>query len=207
MQALTYDAMRADLAATFPGIWMRPLREFGEQWKDVEGIWTGAEDEVLMPDGWPIFERLCCPDPDYYDGTVHHGFIAWLDARGWAYDQYDELTYFLVPASYFDAPSVSDLAGKKYAIWLEDGPNGEPLVRISADGLNIDVSVAELADPFHHPVEYLFQWGDGYVGQIPSEALVPYARKAAAGLMGLSHRKGRFELRWVPESGEPAPWE
>lgn len=105
MQALTYEVMRADLAATFPGLWMRPLREFGEQWKDVEGIWTGAEDEVLMPDGLPIFETVS-PDPDDYDGTVHHGFIAWLKARGWAWDRYDGSTYFLVPESYFGAPAV-----------------------------------------------------------------------------------------------------
>ncbi|MGW8306352.1 MAG: hypothetical protein ACWGIK_11095 [Achromobacter pulmonis] len=107
MQALTYDAMRADLAATFPGLWMRPLREFGEQWEDVEGIWTGAEDEVLMPDGMPIFETVS-PDPDDYDGTVHLGFIAWLDARGWSWDRYDGSTYFLVPDSYFGAPAVQE---------------------------------------------------------------------------------------------------
>ncbi|RBL87882.1 hypothetical protein DDE05_00455 [Streptomyces cavourensis] len=105
MQALTYDAMRTDLATTFPGLWMHPLREFGEQWKNAEGIWTRAEGEVLMPDGLPVFERVN-PDFDDYDGTVHHGFIAWLKARGWAWDRYDGSTYFLVSESNFGAPTL-----------------------------------------------------------------------------------------------------
>ncbi|CAB3855191.1 Uncharacterised protein [Achromobacter xylosoxidans] len=206
MQALTYDAMRTDLAATFPGLWMRPLCEFGGQWKDAEGIWTGAEDEVLMPDGLPIFETVD-PDFDEYDGTVHRGFIAWLESRNWGYERYDESTYFLVPLSHFHAPSVSDLDGNKYSVWMENADRGEPCIRVSTDDSSIDVSVAWLVDPFHQPAEHLFAWPNGYIGRIPSQALIPFARKVAAGLMGMRPRKGRFELQWVPESGEPAPWE
>ncbi|WP_313457948.1 hypothetical protein [Achromobacter sp.] len=106
MQALTYDAMRADLAATFPGLWMRPLRDFSGQWKDAEGIWMGA-DETAMPDGQPILWTLECADPDNYDGHVHRAFVAWLKARGWAYELYDPATLFVVPLSYFDLPQGS----------------------------------------------------------------------------------------------------
>lgn len=103
MQALTYDAMRADLAATFPGLWMRPLREFGQQWKGVDGIWAGGDD-TLMPDGLPILWTLECSDPDDYDGHVHHGFVAWLKTRGWAYEMYDPCTLLLVPQAHFKLP-------------------------------------------------------------------------------------------------------
>ena len=103
MQALTFDAMRADLSATFPGLWMRPLREFGGQWKDAVGIWAGGDD-TAMPDGLPILWTLECADPDHYDGHVHHAFVAWLKARGWAYELYDAATLFIVPQSYFDLP-------------------------------------------------------------------------------------------------------
>lgn len=104
MRALSYDAMRADLAATFPGLWMRPLSEFGGQWKGAEGIWAGGDD-TAMPDGLPILWTLECADPDYYDGHVHHAFVAWLTARGWAYERHDAATLFIVPASYF-SPSL-----------------------------------------------------------------------------------------------------
>lgn len=106
MQALTYDAMRADLAATFPGLWMRPLREFGQQWKDVDGIWAGGGD-TPMSDGLPILWALECSDPDNYDGHIHHAFVAWLKARGWSYELYDAATLLLVPLSYFDLPQGS----------------------------------------------------------------------------------------------------
>ena len=71
----------ADLHATFPGIFARPLREFGTRWAEVDGIWTGGE--VTMPDGMPMFNSFACPDPDDYNGRVHQAFEAWLEARGW----------------------------------------------------------------------------------------------------------------------------
>ncbi len=90
-------------------IWPRRFRASGCgrcassacKWKDAEGIWTGV-GEISMPDGMPILWTLECADPDYYDGHVHHAFIAWLKARGWAYEQYDGATLFVVPLSYFD---------------------------------------------------------------------------------------------------------
>ncbi len=96
--------MMAEIAITFPTLKVRPLREFSSGYANAEGIWTGADGD-MMPDGYPIFATTD-PDPDLYDGYVHTGFLAWLEARGWAYDAYDGGTYFLVPLSYFDEPST-----------------------------------------------------------------------------------------------------
>ncbi|MFT3720401.1 hypothetical protein [Pseudorhodoferax sp.] len=84
--------MIADLKATYPGIHARPLAEFG--YKPCQhGVWTGGE--AALADGEPIFCSLACPDPDRYDGQVHHAFIAWLDRRGWFVENYDGQVFFI----------------------------------------------------------------------------------------------------------------
>lgn len=87
--------MMADLAATFPGMFIRPLSEYGSAWVGQPGVWTGG-DEILIDDT-PIFAGIACPDPDIYDGQVSHAFIAWLDRRGWYCEWWDGLTFHLRP--------------------------------------------------------------------------------------------------------------
>lgn len=91
------EALIADLKATFPGIHARPLREFGAPGREYPcGVWAGA-DGTAMPDELPIFSTLACSDPDHYDGNIHVGFLAWLQARGWYVESYDGGTHFIVP--------------------------------------------------------------------------------------------------------------
>ena len=98
---MSTDQMLVELTITFPKLWKRRLSEFGKAYATTPGIWTGADAHHDMPDGDPIFDLLC-PDDDFYDGFVHVGFIAWLDARGWGIERYDGDTFFLLPKSNFD---------------------------------------------------------------------------------------------------------
>lgn len=97
-------AMLAELSITFPKLWKRPLCEFGKDYAEVEGVWTGEDTGHVMPDGDPIFSHLADQwhddadrDDAAYDGAVHTGFIAWLKARGWCVERHDGITYHLVP--------------------------------------------------------------------------------------------------------------
>lgn len=101
---LSEAQMMAELRIVFPTLWMRPLWQFASRYKFSEGIWTGSDHHSVMPDGAPIFDASGHADPDNYIEPVHQGFIAWLERRGWAWDRYDDSTFFLVPNSYFDEP-------------------------------------------------------------------------------------------------------
>lgn len=97
---MSEETLIADLLATFPGIHARPLREFGAKgW--THGVWTGGE--ARMPDGLPVFSDIAYAD-DTYDGGVHTGFSAWLEARGWYLERYDELAFFIVTIASAEAP-------------------------------------------------------------------------------------------------------
>ena len=92
------SALIADLKSAFPGLHIRPLREFGASGFDC-GVWTGMDSAVLFSDGKPMF----LPAPvsvDGYDGGIHDGFTAWLDARGWYVENYDGETLFIVPVAH-----------------------------------------------------------------------------------------------------------
>ena len=91
------SALIADLKATFPGLFVRPLREFGAAGFDY-GAWTGIDGAAQFADGTPLFVSPCfCADE--YDGDIHAGFSTWLDARGWYIENYDGTTLFIVPAA------------------------------------------------------------------------------------------------------------
>jgi hypothetical protein len=59
-----------------------------------------------MPDGLPIFNHLRMhgdsqdPSDGSYDGGVHDGFTAWLEARGWYVENYDGETHLVIPIAY-----------------------------------------------------------------------------------------------------------
>ena len=96
---MSVEAMHTDLRLTFPALRTRPLQDFGVR-GFTEGFWTDEESAHSMPDGLRIFDNISAlagDDAPDYDGTVHAGFVAWLDARGWYVERYDGLTYFLVP--------------------------------------------------------------------------------------------------------------
>lgn len=98
--ALSLESMMADLRATFPSLSLRSLSEFDDQWAHVGGFVYGPSD-AHMPDGLPICSTRACGEIGY-DGPMHTGFIGWLEARGWGWEQYDGGTFFLVPLSYFN---------------------------------------------------------------------------------------------------------
>lgn len=203
---LSEALMMAGLAATYPDLEIRPLRDFGSQWVDKTGVWTGG-GEAVMPDGCPIFNDLTSSDSEgNYDGFVHTGFLAWLGRRGWGYEHYDGATFLLVPMSHFDPPSVVGTDGRKYLIeGYEDPITGEPFVRILVDSGSVDVPVAFLANPYRLKYEQTVQWCDGYVGAIDHDVLAPFARGIAEGIASTARPRGRFEMAWVPDSGEPHP--
>ncbi|WP_225782648.1 hypothetical protein [Xenophilus sp. Marseille-Q4582] len=93
------SALIADLLATFPGIHARPAREYGSE-RCQHGVWVGGE--ALMPDEVPMFCTFACPDPDYYDGYVHHAFIEWLAQRGWLIEEYDTAVFMVTSQAQAD---------------------------------------------------------------------------------------------------------
>ena len=92
------SALMADLKATFPALWFRPIREFGKDYANMIGVWTGGS--TCMPDEMPIFNELEHGSDDEWDGHVHKGFTAWLESRGWYTETYDTGTYFIIPIAY-----------------------------------------------------------------------------------------------------------
>ena len=99
---LSTDNMLADIAIVFPTLWTRRLSEFGSDYAGQEGIWTGADGDC-MPGGEPLFSTMANGEAPY-NGPVHEGFERWLENRGWAWEQYDGATFFLIPISAFAEP-------------------------------------------------------------------------------------------------------
>lgn len=93
---ISTSVMLAELRITFPALWTRPLREHGDSFADMAGVWTGEDVGHLMQDGLPIFFGLANGEPPY-DGTVHEAFIGWLARRGWHCERHDGDVYFLLP--------------------------------------------------------------------------------------------------------------
>lgn len=98
------SALIADMAATFPCLFKRPLREFGPDYANMIGVWTGGPGD--MPDGLPIFNHLRTygdsenPADGSYDGGIHDGFTEWLELRGWYIENHDGETMLIIPISY-----------------------------------------------------------------------------------------------------------
>ena len=102
---MTTDQMLADLSITFPSLWKRRLSEFGPSYLGEPGVWTGIGRPSQMPDGYDIFSSLARGDEaPYWNPPVHEAFDAWLFNRGWGWDNYDGMTIWLVPLSYFSDP-------------------------------------------------------------------------------------------------------
>lgn len=93
---MTEAELIADLKATFPGIYARPVREYGQP-EYQEGVWVAGE--ACMPDGLPIFRMSCSADPDHYNGYAHHAFEAWLETRGYLLECWDVDTHFAIPVN------------------------------------------------------------------------------------------------------------
>ena len=95
MQLPSESALIADLQSSFPELFIRPLREFGNRYKHMTGVWTG-KNSAAFADGMPLFCHSSCED-ESYDGGVHEWFLDWLESRGWYIEFYDEETLFIVP--------------------------------------------------------------------------------------------------------------
>ena len=105
---ISTDEMLQDLTIAFPALWKRRLSEFGTQYVGQEGVWTGADGPHVMPDGDPIFNTLAHDgEAPYSNPPIHDGFEAWLLDRGWAWENYDGGTFFLLPLSAFIFPGDS----------------------------------------------------------------------------------------------------
>ena len=100
---ISTEAMLAELTITFPALWKRPLSEFGKAYAGKPGVWTGADTRHVMQDGEPIFQRVAVVgEPPYINGPVHQAFEAWLEAKGWTWELYDDGRFHLLPSSSFD---------------------------------------------------------------------------------------------------------
>lgn len=99
-RTLTQPEMAAALRALLPGIWLRPLREYGRRWRARVGIWTGLDAD--MPDGLPAVCTTAGLE-DGYDGFVHQRLRSWLRERGWCCELQDSDTFFLMPINSAEA--------------------------------------------------------------------------------------------------------
>lgn len=95
----------AELTLLCPELHVRPIREFGRDYKDWTGVWTGGPGN--MPDGLQIFNSLIHTTDEGYDGGVHEGFTQWLELRGWYIENYDGQTMFIVPIAYAKELSIN----------------------------------------------------------------------------------------------------
>ncbi len=93
---MTESELMVDIAATFPHMWMRPMREYGATSPGYDGIGVQIGEGVLA-DGEEIVSTLACNDPDVYDGHVHLAFIEWVKSRGWRVEEYDPGVVFVMP--------------------------------------------------------------------------------------------------------------
>lgn len=91
-------ALIADIKATYPSLWFRPVREFGKDYAEWIGVWTGGDG--VMPDGLPIFNGLDDGSSEEWDCHVHKAFTAWLESRGWYVEAHDAETYLVIPIAY-----------------------------------------------------------------------------------------------------------
>lgn len=91
-------ALIADMQQAYPDLMCRPLREFGKNYAQMIGVWTGGPGD--MPDGMPIFNSLEHGCDDEWDGHVHKGFSKWLEDRGWYVEAHDAETYLIIPIAY-----------------------------------------------------------------------------------------------------------
>lgn len=100
---LTTKEMLSDLTITFPTLWKRPLSEFGIARAGKSGVWTGSGGGDLMPDGEQIFCTLADgTESPYRNPPFHEAFEVWLSNRGWSWENYDGMTFFLLPNSSFN---------------------------------------------------------------------------------------------------------
>jgi hypothetical protein len=94
LKTIADEALLIDeLHATFPGIFARPLREYGANWADAIGVWTGGDVTLV---GFNLFESVS-PDPTLYNGRVLHLFEVWLERRGWWIGDYDGAVFHILP--------------------------------------------------------------------------------------------------------------
>lgn len=110
-------ALIADLNNTFPGARAVSLGKWSSNPEQTGAVVCGeAEIEPSYSIGlyWPI-------DDDAYNGSVHKGFEAWCEARGWYVETYDYGTLWVVPL-----PSQEELDAWGAAVKgnLENAPCG-----------------------------------------------------------------------------------
>jgi len=115
----------ADMKATFPGIFARPLRDFSENYGNTDGVWTGGDD-IRMPDGKRMFGAFEDAESDEFG--IHKGFIAWLECRGWYIESWDSLTHHIVRL-----PTAEDIARWKTVYAIANAHRENP--GLSDDGL------------------------------------------------------------------------
>lgn len=104
-RSICQAAMLADLSASFPAMKKRPLAEFSQEFAAQDGVWVCGDPPTMPGTAEPIFcwmgSGYCADEEGLYDGYIHTGFVAWLEARGWFWECYDIGTALLVPDSYF----------------------------------------------------------------------------------------------------------
>lgn len=94
------EPMLAELAVTFPGLFARPLEDFTRSYGEGRNWIQAADGGGASIAGEPIFCSWANGE-EPYDGSLHKGFIAWLEQRGWGHENYDGATYVLLPLADF----------------------------------------------------------------------------------------------------------
>ncbi|WP_288898759.1 hypothetical protein [uncultured Delftia sp.] len=94
-------ALIADLNASFPGARAKSLRDWSGNSEQIGAVVCG---EAEIEPGYCIgpYNPL---DDEAYNGSVHRGFEAWCEVRGWCVETYEFGTLWVVPL-----PSQQELA-------------------------------------------------------------------------------------------------
>lgn len=80
-----------DIRATFPGLMVAGLSvSVAPDRREVRQMITSRAGGA-MPDGLPFFDFRCEAEDCWHE--IHPAFDAWLSARGWYFERYDEVWF------------------------------------------------------------------------------------------------------------------
>lgn len=92
VESIPVEELMEQLRTNFPNLYVRMS---GKLFSDRGTLWTGVHHDHVFHDGKQIFMDDSSGPIAGYDGGVHCGFTAWLEARGWYLENHDGESYVI----------------------------------------------------------------------------------------------------------------